>query len=254
MNIFEKISNVVNSAEDSIINLLCVLAPWFVPIIPAYLTYNHTVNELGFPSWVAWTASFVVEVLGLSSMRTSISFFEHNKRYSKDTNRAPVGLSISTYVFYLAVILTVNIILDINRGISWINVLAIGLFSLLSVPAGLLIAIRTQHNELLKSLAELRISRRNSKTTSESENSSETNSKTTSRTSLASKWISKSRSRIGRPSTHQGSVFSYMDKILSQEGRVADFTEVVSSLGISESTCSRLRNLWIEENSEKIKN
>jgi hypothetical protein len=249
MNIFEKISDIVNGIEDSVINLLCVLAPWFVPVIPAYLTYSHTIDELSFPFWVAWTAAFVVEVLGLASMRTSISFFEHNKRYSKDTNRAPVGLSISTYIFYLFVILTVNVLLDLTKGVSWINVLAIGLFSLLSVPAGLLIAIRTQHMELLKLLSEQRSFRRSSKSSSETP---EITSKTISRTSLASKWISKSRSRTGRPSVHQNSVFSYMDKVLATEGRVADFTEVVGALGISESTCSRLRNLWIENNVEKV--
>ena len=252
MNFFEKISNVVNGIEDSVINLLCVLAPWFVPIIPAYLTYRHTVGDLGFPSWVAWTAAFVVEVLGLSSMRTSISFFEHNKRYSKDTNRAPVGLSISTYVFYLLVILTVNILLDLNSGVSWINVLAIGLFSLLSVPAGLLIAIRTQHTELLRGLSELRNSRNASRSNSRSQENSETTSGITSRSSLATQWISKSRSRTGRPSIHQDTVFSYMSSVLEREGRIAEFGEVVQSLGLPESTCSRLRTLWISQNIERV--
>jgi len=156
MNLFEKISNAVNDAEDSFINLLCVIAPWLVPIIPAFLTYWHTARDLNFPIWVAWTAAVVVEVLGLSSMRTSISFFEHNKRYSKDVNKAPFALTIGTYVFYLVVVLTVNVLLDVTNGVTWVNVIAIGLFSLLSLPAGVLISVRTQHSELLKELSERR--------------------------------------------------------------------------------------------------
>lgn len=165
MNIFEKISNVVNSAEDSIINLLTVIAPWLVPVIPAFLTYWHTNRDLGFPAWVAWTSAIVVEVLGLASMRTSISFFEHNKRYSKDTNKAPFWLAVSTYVFYLLVILAVNVLLDITNNIKWTNILAIALFSLLSVPAGLLISVRAQHSELLREIAERRVRTNETRTT-----------------------------------------------------------------------------------------
>lgn len=252
MNKFDKITNAVNEAENSFVNFLSALAPWGVPIIPAYLTYWHTNVDLKFPSWVAWTAAFVVEVLGLASMRTAIRFWEHNKRYTKDSNRAPVGLAISTYLFYLIVILTVNVILDIQKGVIWINVLAIGLFSLLSLPAGLLIAIRAQHSELLEALSEARTSRASSRISSETLPKLEINSGSSSRTSLAKQWISKSRSRTGRIPVHKDSVFEFMDRILNQEGRVAEFSEVVDSLKLPDSTSSRLRNLWIEENSERL--
>lgn len=252
MNRFDRITRTVNGAENSFINFLSALAPWGVPVIPAYLTYWHTQTDLSFPSWVAWTSAFVVEVLGLASMRTAIGFWEHNKRYSKDSNRAPVGLAISTYIFYLIVILTVNVILDIQNGVAWVNVLAIGLFSLLSLPAGLLIAIRAQHSELLETLMEARSSRASSRITSESVPKPSPTSGSTSRTSLANQWISKSRSRTGRIPVHKESVFEFMNSILEREGRIAEFSEVVDNLKLPDSTSSRLRNLWIDENSERL--
>lgn len=176
MNIFEKISATVNDAEDSIINLLCVISPWLVPVIPAFLTYWHTIKDLSFPVWVAWTSAIVVEVLGLASMRTSISFFEHNKRYSKETNKAPFGVTIGTYVFYLVVILTVNVLLDVTNGVKWMNIVAVGLFSLLSVPAGVLISVRTQHSELLKELSERRTRTNTNRRTNTNERTPKTRS------------------------------------------------------------------------------
>lgn len=182
MNIFEKFSKIINDGEDSVINLLCVVAPWLVPVIPAFLTYWHTVNDLGFPEGIAWTSAIVVEVLGLASMRTSISFFEHNKRYVKGTNKAPFAVTISTYFFYLLIILTVNILLDVTNGVKWVNVIAIGLFSLLSVPAGVLISVRTQHSELIKELNERRFRTNEHRTSTERTARKRTNRRTNERT------------------------------------------------------------------------
>jgi hypothetical protein len=214
LNIFEKLSEVVNSAEDSVINLLCVIAPWLVPIIPAYLTYWHTVKNLQFPDWVAWTAAIVVEVLGLASMRTSISFFEHNKRYSKETNKAPVSLSMATYVFYLVVILTVNVLLDATNGVRWENIVAIGLFSLLSVPAGILISVRTQHSELLKELARTRYERRMNKP------------------EPAERSRTVHEPERERPSQHEQAIYSLLEQTYKLEQRIPGATEIATKLNL----------------------
>lgn len=158
--LFDFITRFLNGIEDSFINVVSIIVPWFVPIIPAYLTYYHSTTNLKFPWWVAWTAAFVVEVLGLASMRTSISFYEHNRRYSNELRQAPFGLAFSTYVFYLFVVLTVNVLLDVQNGVAWVNVLAVGLFSLLSVPAGVLISVRAQHTELVRDIERAKAERR----------------------------------------------------------------------------------------------
>ena len=155
-NIFDYISQVLNGAERAFLDLLSIAVPYFVPIIPAYLTYFHTMNIMGFPSWVAMTASFVVEVLGITSVSTAIRFFRHNQKYKKSiernaANSAPFMLAVFVYVFYIVIVLVVNVLLEQIAGTrSGAVILAIALFSLLSFPSGVLISIRTQYTEMLE--------------------------------------------------------------------------------------------------------
>lgn len=152
-DLFAYISKVINGAEKSLLDLLSALVPYFVPIIPAYLTYYHTRDQMAFPVQVAWTAAFVVEVLGMTSISTAIRFYRHNQRYAKSLiqNKAPFGLAIFTYAFYLVVVLSVNVLLEVEaEKREPVIILAIALFSLLSVPSGVLISIRSQYSEMLE--------------------------------------------------------------------------------------------------------
>jgi hypothetical protein len=157
--LFGYISKVINGAEKSFLDLLSALVPYFVPIIPAYLTYYHTRDQMSFPNEVAWTAAFVVEVLGMTSISTAIRFYRNNQKYSTSQNKAPFGLAIFTYAFYLVVVLSVNVLLEVEAAKrAPVIILAIALFSLLSVPSGVLISIRSQYSEMLED----RESRKNS--------------------------------------------------------------------------------------------
>ena len=154
-NVFETISETINGAEKSFLDLLSALVPQAVPVIPAYLTVYHTQNEMGFPAWVAFTAGFVTEVLGIASVATAIKFYRHNLKYKDNKNHAPFRLAIGTYVFYLVIILTVNVLLEFVAGTrSTAVIIAIGLFSLLSLPSAVLISIRAQHAEILGEVEE----------------------------------------------------------------------------------------------------
>lgn len=150
---FDTITRFVNGTEDSLINLISAVILWMVPIIPAYLTYYHLLNDLKFPWWVSGIGAGVVEFLGLASIRTAIKFWAHNQRYSVEVKRAPFWPVIGTYVFYIVVVLSVNVILDwgkIEASHEW----AIALFSLLSVPSGYLMSARAQHTELERRIAD----------------------------------------------------------------------------------------------------
>ncbi len=149
--LFEFISSVINGAEKSFLDLLSALVPYFVPVIPAYLTFYHTRDQMDFPVQVAWTSAFVVEVLGMTSISTAIRFYRNNQRYTTEQNKAPFKLAIFTYVFYLAVVLTVNVLLEVEAAKRQpVIIAAIALFSLLSVPSGVLISIRSQYSEMLE--------------------------------------------------------------------------------------------------------
>lgn len=152
---FSFLADVLNNAERAIVDFISAFVPYAVPIIPAYLTFYHTRDMMDFPSWVAWTAAFVVEALGLASVTTVVRFYLHNKKYKSEQNKAPFWLAFSVYIVYIVVVIVVNVILEIvsgHRG-GWI-ITAIALFSLLSFPSGVLISIRTQYREMLEEKAE----------------------------------------------------------------------------------------------------
>jgi hypothetical protein len=148
---FVFLSSVLNDAEKAMLDLISILVPWAVPIIPAYLTFYHTIEIMGFPVWVGWTAAFVVEALGLVSVATAIRFWTNNKRYKDTSRKAPFALAVSVYTFYIIVVLVVNVILEAVVGTRnpWV-ITAIALFALLSLPSGILISIRVQYSEMLE--------------------------------------------------------------------------------------------------------
>jgi len=149
--IFGKMSDSINGGERAILDFISVFVPWAVPVIPAYLTYWHTINEMGFPAWVARTAAFVVEALGLVSVATAIRFWKNNTLYKQERDKAPFWLAVAVYGFYIVIVLTVNVVLDIVEAQRSTQVIfAIGLFTLLSFPASVLIAIRAQFREQLE--------------------------------------------------------------------------------------------------------
>jgi hypothetical protein len=152
---FEWLSNLINSAERSFLDFLGAIVPYFVPVIPAYLTFYHTRDLMGFPSWVAAVSAFVVEVLGITSVSTAIRFYRHNQKYKASQNKAPFLLAILVYVFYIVVVMTVNVLLEVVDGAREYTIIwAIGLFSLLSFPSGVLVSIRSQYKEMLEERAE----------------------------------------------------------------------------------------------------
>ena len=160
MNFFDKANKAIRGVEASVVNLLSAIAPWGAPISPAYMTYYHMIDgRLNYPIWVAVITAAVVEILGLSTVNTALGFFEHNKRNKAQKNRAPVWVATASFIFYLLVILTSNVILDaFSPGIifakDWPVILVRALFALLSVPAVLIMAVRTQHQDLLAEIEE----------------------------------------------------------------------------------------------------
>lgn len=150
MKIFEWLAKLLNGMERGIIDFISAFVPYAVPVIPAYLTFYHTRDMMDFPVWVAWTAAFVVEALGLASVATVVRFYLHNKRYKSEQNRAPFWIAFGVYVAYIVIVIVTNVILEIVAEVrgGWI-ITAIGLFSLLSFPSGVLISIRTQYREML---------------------------------------------------------------------------------------------------------
>jgi hypothetical protein len=151
------VSDVILSAESAMVDLLSATVVYTVPLVSAYLTYSHCITIVGLPPSVSFAAAFSVEVLGIAAVSTSVKFWKHNKRYADARNKAPFWLAVFSYVFYLVVTLAINVILEIVAGVRspWI-IVTIGLLSLLSVPSGVLISIRSLHTDMLEERDEVK--------------------------------------------------------------------------------------------------
>jgi putative Mn2+ efflux pump MntP len=150
MNIFDRIVRFFDRTEVSFITLIAKIIPLLVPIIPAYVGYTHVVNKttgLGFDPWAGWVYGAVIEGLGYAAIYKAVQFWEHNRKYTAEKNQAPLFAAVAIYVVYLLVTLSVNVMLDYKAGVEIYKVTALGLISLLSVPAGLLMSISAVHTE-----------------------------------------------------------------------------------------------------------
>ena len=149
--IFRWISDTINGAERAILDALSAIVPYTTASIPAYLTYTHTLDYMQFRQEIAILAAFTVEVLGVTAVSTAIRFWQWNSNHSNKADRAPFVLAVFTYAFYIVITLSVNVLLEVyaqdrDPAVIW----AIGLFSLLSIPSGVLISIRAQFGEMLE--------------------------------------------------------------------------------------------------------
>jgi hypothetical protein len=145
-NFFDRATRFVNQFEDSFVNFISVIIPWGVPLIPAVILFDHLI-KIGWRPWVAFVAAAVVEGLGLATVNTYFRFERHNKRYKDQKNKMPVWVVIVAYVWYLVIVLFVNVVFDIVAGVSWERIIAITAFSTLSLPASALISVRGMFSE-----------------------------------------------------------------------------------------------------------
>lgn len=156
MNRFETLNDWIRNTESSIVNFLSVFAPWLAPLTPAYMTYQHASGILGFPDAIAIPASILVEILGFSAVSTFLSFWFYNRRNQAVSKRAPIEVIIFAFAFYLALIIFSNVLLDSFPKERWAEITVRALFTLQTIPAALIVAVRTQHKDLLSEISKER--------------------------------------------------------------------------------------------------
>lgn len=147
----------IRAVEALLIDAIAATAPWLAPIIPAWMTWSSMSTRLDFPPWVALVGALVVESLGLSAVHTSFILWDYNDSRRQIDQTAPVKVSILTAVFYLSVILTVNVLLDQSEPV---HRLAKALLSSLSILAAVILAIRSQHARRLGQIEQDRAEKR----------------------------------------------------------------------------------------------
>jgi len=160
MDWFTRINEFIRETEGSLANLLSSIAPWGAPIPAAVMSFIHMRQFLGFSGnleWVAWITAGTIEVLGFSTISTALSFYQWNKKYTSDKSlkKAPMTFVIIAFLFYLSVVICMNVLLDAAQYFpatlnqDGVIVVVRALITLLTIPAGLIVATRVQHNDLL---------------------------------------------------------------------------------------------------------
>lgn len=129
--------HIIQVSERTLIDNVAATVPWLAPVSPAYMAWHNAVTLLGWPVWVAWVVALAIEGLGLSVISTAFQLWQERRA-------GLFWVAVATAVFYLGVIITVNVLLELGFP-AWI---AKALLSLLSVPAAVTIALRSQDGQL----------------------------------------------------------------------------------------------------------
>lgn len=145
---FGTITYIIKGAESNVVELITVIGPWLAPLVPAYLTYYHSLSVLGLPETLAIILGVVVEVIGLSSGHTLAQLWSHNRRTRAQKERIPLLPVFGVFGFYVGTVLAINL------GLIWYNTVLQEKFvyvaiTLLTVPAITIIALRAQHHNIL---------------------------------------------------------------------------------------------------------
>lgn len=185
-NWFDRFDEWINDTEGSLVNALTAFAPWLAPLAPAYMTYDHMVKFLDFPHLLAISLALLVEILGFGTVSTFLDFWFHNKKERSETKKAPLGIVIFSFGFYLCLILVSNVVIDVAKAFgtesqtSWAVIVVRSLLTLQTIPGALIVAVRTGHRDLLKQIKKEKaekVSENTQKTSESSKKVSERNGK-----------------------------------------------------------------------------
>lgn len=134
-----------------LINWVSSVSPWLTPVLPSALTIVHvgTVILAGWPDFLRWPVAVVsglaVECIGFAAIHTTLEQWRNIGR-----ERWPFYVALATGLFYVALVGTVNVILEITQDL-WARVVAIALMCLLTVIGALIIAVRAHASKWAES-------------------------------------------------------------------------------------------------------
>lgn len=154
-NVFDVWNANIRKGEASFVNFISAIAPWGAPLPAAYMSWEHMTRVLDFPAWLAWAVAIVIEILGFSTISTIISFWMHNRKHKDEKKQTPIWTALFSFAFYLFIVLTMNVVLDATAdtvNARNAEIFVRGLLTLMTIPAAIILGVRTQHQEVLSDL------------------------------------------------------------------------------------------------------
>ncbi len=155
-NILEGWADLTRAFEATVVDNLAATAPWLAPLAPAYLAFHAMINVLLFSFWVAFVVAAAIEMLGISTISTTVTFFNYNNdkhQKRKDDPAAPTWLAAAMALVYLVVVIVLNVILDNSDPVRRT---AKGLLSILTVVAAVTLVLRSSHRQRVEEVLRLK--------------------------------------------------------------------------------------------------
>lgn len=132
--------------EPVLVDGFATVSPWLTAVFPAALTGWNVATHL-IAKWpdalrlpVAATAALAVESVGIAAVHSLVREWSKGKSASAKL----IALAGVAELYYLAAIITVNVIVEAAQGQPAADVAARGILSTMSVVGALVIAVRAQ--------------------------------------------------------------------------------------------------------------
>ena len=132
----------IEAMEKTLVNNVAATVPWAAPVPSAYMIWDHAVKMLGWDVWVAWVLAVAVEGLGVSVASTAFDLWNWNDQNKDQEQKSSLLIAIAAVIFYLTIVIVVNVLLELEFPV-WIAKAGI---SMLSIPAVVTLALRSQHS------------------------------------------------------------------------------------------------------------
>jgi hypothetical protein len=226
LNLFDKLNDWVNNVEGSIVNFLTAFAPWLAPLAPAYMTYQHMISFLQFPVILAFGLAILVEVLGFGSVSTFLDFYFHNRREKAGLKKAPTWAVVVSFSFYLGLIVVSNVLIDLAKTfgspeqLQWAVISVRALLTLQTIPAAIIVGVRTGHRGLLKQIKLEKLEK--------DERSSDVHE----RSQMKREHVHERSANYISPSQREQQIYAYLEQTYSVEHRIPGATEIATKLDL----------------------
>lgn len=127
--------------ERTFVSNMAATVPWIAPLIPASFALKSASEKLHVQSGVEYIIAASIEGLGMSVTSTAFELWDWRDKNKDAQLSTQIRISIGTVVFYVVVVISVNIGLDLG----WADWIVKAMLSLLSIPAVVTLALRSQH-------------------------------------------------------------------------------------------------------------
>lgn len=132
----------IAAMERTLVDNVAATVPWLAPLPSSYIAYQNVAEQFGWEGFWGMVVAGVVEGLGLAVTSTAFQLWDWNDS-NEEKDWGAFAVAVIALVFYLGVVITLNVILDL--GATEIERAAKALLSLLPLVGSVTLALRAQH-------------------------------------------------------------------------------------------------------------